>query len=95
MVMNNTVIVWISSEILSLIKFCFHSRELDFGNNPLLKSAIYTSLPDKVKLIIQDHLVTPRKSLEQLAYDHNWLATMKKSARDIPCSIELPQGKQI
>lgn len=53
------------------------------------------SLPDKVKSLIQNHLVTPRKSLEQIAYDHNWLATMKKSAKDIPCSIELPNGKRI
>lgn len=64
---------------------------MDVCANPLVQLDIYNQLPDEVKLLIPDHLLTPAASIKLLRSEIEWYKQIQaiNAQLDFP---ELPKG---
>lgn len=60
--------------------------------NPLVESKIFIQLPDEVKLLVSDYMITPAASIKLLQSQINWYKQMEAVNAALVTPDELPEG---
>lgn len=60
--------------------------------NPLVESKIFIQLPDEVKLLVSDYMITPAASIKLLQSQINWCKQMEAMNDALVAPDELPEG---
>lgn len=95
--LRNPLQEWVAHLVFMQISFITMSfvvifRHLDLCANPMIDLKVHSQLPKEVKLLINDHMMTPIAAIQKLQAQLDWFAKMTK-ALTLPDS--LPEGKYI
>lgn len=63
---------------------------MEIHGNPLLRFSTYYRLPNDIKELITDYLVTPNTSIKNLEQSIEWQETLKKICKNPVLEDDLP-----
>lgn len=69
------------------------SSHLDLCANPLISGKVYDQLPNEVKRLIFDYMLTPATSVKNLQSQIEWLTQMEFIEKAFEAPDGLPEGK--